>query len=348
MAWIFNRMTGDKGEKMKANRKMKTVLGIGNALVDELIPIEDDALLAEFGLEKGSMTLVDKKKMNAILERTVSLKVTTEKSTGGSVANSIHGLSQLGTPTGYIGKIGHDDYGSFFRSFMEQNNICATLFTGKEDSGKCISLISTDSERTMATYLGAAIELDASDLTVGPFEGYDYFYLEGYLVQNYALVEKAVKLAREATVEIAIDLASFNVVEENRDFLDSLVDDYIDIVFANEEEARAFTGKENPGDALSEIAKRCKIAVVKTGKKGSLIKEGSNLYKIPPIDANAFDTTGAGDLYASGFFYGLTGGFPLGICGKMGSITAGKIVEVIGAKMNEKMWQEARHLIAAL
>ena len=327
-------------------KKMKTVLGIGNALVDELIPLEDDALLQEFDLEKGSMTLVDKEKMNAILERTVSLDVKTERSAGGSVANSIHGLSQLGTPSGYIGKIGADDYGAFFRSFMEQNNICATLFTGKEDSGKCISLISKDSERTMATYLGAAIELDASDLTVEPFKEYDYFYLEGYLVQNYSLVEKAVKLAREAKVEIAIDLASFNVVEANRDFLDSIVGDYIDIVFANEEEARAFTGKENPGDALSEISKRCKIAVVKTGKKGSLISTGNSIHQIPPIDASAVDTTGAGDLYASGFFYGLTSGLPLDICGKMGSITAGKVVEVMGAKMNEEIWNNARQLIS--
>lgn len=332
--------------KMNGKMKPKTVLGIGNALVDELIPIEDDALLTEFGLDKGSMTLVDKKKMNTILERTASFKVATGKSAGGSAANSIHGLSQLGTPAGYIGKIGGDDYGAFFRQFMEQNNICATLFKGSEETGKCVSLISKDSERTMVTYLGAAIELDQSDLTAGPFKEYHYFHLEGYLVQNYALVEKAVKFAREAKSEISVDLASFNVVEENLDFLDSIIDNYIDIIFANEDEAAAFTGKKDPEEALAEIAKRCKIAVVKTGKKGSLIKQGENFYRITPIDARAADTTGAGDLYASGFFYGLTHGLPLDICGKMGSITAGKIVEVIGAKMNEDMWQQARRLIS--
>lgn len=317
---------------------MKTVLGMGNALVDALIRINDDSLLAGFGLEKGSMTLVDKHKSQKILEAVESLDK--QKSSGGSVANTIHGLAKLGTPCGYIGKVGSDDYGSFFRSYMTQNNICTTLFASGEETGKCVALISPDSERTFATFLGAAVELDASDLTIGPFKGYDYFMLEGYLVQNYSLVEKAVKLAKEAGSEIAVDLASFNIVEGNLDFLRDVVEKYIDIVFANEEEARAFTGKEDPGDALEDISGMCKIAVVKIGKQGSLIKEGGLRYKIAPIEANCIDTTGAGDLYASGFFYGLTHGQPVEICGKMGSITSGKIVEVIGAKMDDRKWKE--------
>ena len=171
---------------------MQTVLGMGNALVDALIRIKDDSLLAGFGLEKGSMTLVDKEKSQKILEATASLDK--QKSSGGSTANSIHGMAKLGTPCGYIGKTGNDDYGTFFRSYMTHNNICTTVFTGKEETGKCISLISEDSERTFATFLGAAVELDASDLTLDPFKDYDYFLLEGYLVQNYALVEKSIKL----------------------------------------------------------------------------------------------------------------------------------------------------------
>lgn len=322
---------------------MKTVLGMGNALVDALIRIQDDTLLSHFGLEKGSMTLVDKRKSQEILEATVSLDK--QRSSGGSVANSIHGMSKLGTPCGYIGKAGSDDYGSFFSSYMTQNNICTTLFTGTEETGKCIALISRDSERTFATFLGASIELDAADLTIEPFRGYDYFLLEGYLVQNYALVEKAVKLAKEAGTEIAVDLASFNIVAENLDFLRGVVENYIDIVFANEEEAKAFTGKEDPREALEDIAAVCKIAVVKIGKQGSLIKEGDRLYTIAPIKANCVDTTGAGDLYASGFFYGLTHGQPLEICGKIGSITSGKIVEVIGAKMDDRKWKETIDMI---
>lgn len=325
---------------------MQTVLGMGNALVDALIRIKDDSLLAGFGLEKGSMTLVDKVKSQKILEATASLDK--QRSSGGSVANSIHGMAKLGTPSGYIGKTGDDDYGSFFLSYMTHNNICTKVFTGKEETGKCIALISEDSERTFATFLGAAVELDASDLTLDPFKGYDYFLLEGYLVQNYALVEKSIKLAKEAGSQIAIDLASFNIVKQNLDFLRDIVEKHIDIVFANEEESRAFTGKENPGEALDDISKICRIAVVKIGRQGSLVKEGNRLYEIAPIKAKCVDTTGAGDLYASGFFYGLTHGQTLDICGKIGSITSGKIVEVIGSKMDDRKWSETIDMIRAI
>jgi sugar/nucleoside kinase (ribokinase family) len=327
---------------------MKMVLGIGNALVDILIGLEDDAFLAEVGLEKGSMTLVDRETMNAVLDKAAALKLNMRKSSGGSAANAIHGMAQLGTPAGYIGKIGDDDYGSFFRSYMEQNNICATLFKGEADTGKSIVMVSKDSERTFATYLGAAVELAASDLSGAPFNGYDYFLLEGYLVQDYSLVEKAVELAKKANCEIAVDLASFNIVKENLDFLHSLVENHVDIVFANEEEAKSFTGKENPEEALNDISGKCGIAVVKTGKEGSLIKAGAHQYRVPPIAASCIDTTGAGDLYASGFFYGLTSGHSLDICGKIGSITAGKIIGVVGAKMDADKWDEARGLISEL
>jgi sugar/nucleoside kinase (ribokinase family) len=142
---------------------MKKVVGIGNALVDLIMNLKDDSFLTGFALEKGSMTLIDRQKMNAVLEMGGALNLGLQKASGGSAANTIHGLAQLGVPVGYIGKIGDDDYGAFFRSYMEQGNICATLFKGKADSGKSMILVSPDFERTMATYLGAAIELDASD-----------------------------------------------------------------------------------------------------------------------------------------------------------------------------------------
>ncbi|HLP62131.1 MAG TPA: PfkB family carbohydrate kinase, partial [Candidatus Deferrimicrobium sp.] len=154
---------------------MKKVLGIGNAVVDVLIGLEEDDFIAGFGLAKGSMTLVDQDTMNNILNKAASAKMEMRRSSGGSVANAIHGMSQLGAPVGYIGKTGADEYGAFFRSYMEQNNISATLFQGKQATGKSMVMVSKDSERTMATYLGAAIELDAADLTIEPFKGYDYF-----------------------------------------------------------------------------------------------------------------------------------------------------------------------------
>lgn len=325
---------------------MKKVLGMGNALVDILIRIDDDALLSQLGFPRGSMTLVDKEKSNYILELTKDINKV--KSTGGSVANTINGLARLGAPAGYVGKVGRDEFGDFFNADLVRNKIAANLFKGTQETGKCVSLVSEDSERTMATYLGAAIELNNSDLFIDLFKGYDFFLLEGYLVQNHDLVSRAVELSREAKNEIAVDLSSFNVVEENLDFLKPIVADYIDIVFANEEEARVFTGFEEPEAALHEIAKRSKIAVVKIGAEGSLIKEGQEVYRVPPIKANPIDTTGAGDSYQAGFFYGLSKGYPLDICGRIGSITAGKTVEVMGAKMSEEKWQEAEKLIKEL
>lgn len=327
---------------------MKTVLGIGNALVDILIRLDDDNFLAEFGLERGSMTLVDKQTMYAVLDKAAEVGLDVTRSSGGSVANAIYGMSRLGTPSGYIGKIYNDEHGSFFSSFMEQNNICTTLFTGKEESGRSMVLISKDYERTFATFLGSAVELEAEDLTPAPIKGYHYFLLEGYLVQNYALVEQAVKLAKQEGLKIGIDLASYNIVEANIDFLKSIVKDYVDIVFANEDESRSFTGKDEPRDALDVIAEACEIAVVKIGKDGSLIKSGNEFHRVGAIKADCIDTTGAGDLYASGFFYGLTSGQPLDVCGKMGSIISGKVVEVLGTKMDDARWNKAVEMINAL
>lgn len=326
----------------------KKVLGIGNALVDLLINIDSDTFLNDFNLPKGSMTLINREKMEAILNRIASSRMEMQRASGGSVANTIHGLSQLGGIAGYIGKTGKDDYGSFFCSYMEQNNICATLFNGTVDTGKSIIMVSPDSERTFATYLGAAVELNALDLTQSNYMGYDYFHLEGYLVQNYELVEKALELANNAGCGISIDLASYNIVRENIDFLQRIVEKYVDIVFANEEEARVFTGKNDPESALDSIASLCSIAIVKIGKEGSLIREKDKKFRIAPIKAIPKDTTGAGDLYASGFFYGLTSGQSLDICGKIGSIVSAKIIEVVGAKMGPDRWDEVKRSIGAI
>ncbi len=322
---------------------MKKVLGMGNALVDILVRIKDDSFLSRLGLDKSSMTLIDRERMNLIIGRTKLLK--RQQSSGGSAANTINGLAYLGVLTGYIGKIGNDEFGSFFNYDMNLNEIKTNLFKSIEDTGKCIVLISNDSERTCATYLGAAIELNKSDLSNKLFEGYDYFHIEGYLVQNKELIISALNFAKYNGVEISIDLSSFNIVRKNKTFITDLIKDYVDIVFANEDEARVFTGKDNPEDAIDEIAKNCKIAIVKCGKQGSLVKFNNVKYKIPSMNANTIDTTGAGDLYASGFFYGLINGYPIDICGRMGSVLGAKVVEILGAKMEGKKWNEIKSLI---
>lgn len=321
---------------------MAKVLGMGNALVDIMTALESDKTLDDFSLPKGSMQLVDHNYSNKVNEGTEGLKK--QIASGGSAANTIHGLANMGVETGFVGKVGDDEFGRFFSEDLVKSNIEPKLLKSDTATGKAMALISPDTERTFATFLGAAVELSVDDLKPDQFEGYDYFHIEGYLVQNHALIERAVKLAREKGLKVSIDMASYNVVEENVDFLRKILEKHVDIVFANEEEAKAFTGKE-PKEALDEFAELCEIAVVKIGKNGSLVKSGEEFYPVGIIEAKSNDTTGAGDLYASGFLYGLINGLSLDKCGYIGSILSGKVIEMIGPKINDEKWVEAKEMI---
>lgn len=315
---------------------MKKILGMGNALTDILLQIEHDEVLTELNLPKGSMQLIDADKKSEIMS--VLDFSTAKMATGGSASNTINGITKLGGYGGFVGKIGKDEVGEFFRSDSIQNGVIPHLEYSKNDSGTCSVLVSKDGERTLCTYLGAACELDADDLSPDMFVGYDIFHIEGYLVQNHQLIQTAVKLAKEAGLLVSIDLASYNVVEANLEFLKEMISEYVNIVFANEEEAKAFTGKE-PNEALIHISDHCDIAVVKIGKAGSYVKSGDDSHFIKPFLANCIDTTGAGDLYAAGFLYGIACGLSLDKCGKIGSLVSSNVVEILGAKMSAETWE---------
>ena len=321
---------------------MKKVLGIGNALTDILLQIDNDSALQQLNLPKGSMQLVDEEKQREIsgLLKNKNPKMVT----GGSASNTVNGITRLGGKAGFIGKTGRDEVGDFYTADSLQNGIEPYLAKSDTPSGQCLVLVSEDGERTMCTFLGASAELEAQELKRELFENYDIFHIEGYLVQNHDLIRTAVRLAKEAGLLVSIDLASYNVVAENLDFLKEIVAESVDIVFANEEEARAFTGKE-PLEALNEIAELTAIAVVKVGKEGSYIKSGDAFYRVEVRTSNCIDTTGAGDLYASGFLYGLSHGFPLDVCGKIGALVSGNIVEVVGAKLDDERWENIRREI---
>lgn len=319
---------------------MNQILGIGNALVDIMTLLNDDQLLNEFLLPKGSMQLVDAEKSALIKSGTKDLN--RSLSSGGSAANTIHGLAMLGVNTGFIGSIGKDELGVFFENDMKSAGIKTMLSSRNTVTGTAVAMISPDSERTFATHLGAAVELMAEDLKTDYFDGYDILYLEGYLIFNKQLVVSACKMAKDLNMKIALDLSSYNVVELKLADFHEIVNDYIDIVFANEEEAKAFTGK-SPAEALNLISDMCEVAVVKTGSEGSIIKRGDNLIKVKAHEVNCKDTTGAGDLYAAGFLYGYLTGLDIEKCGRIGSLVAGKVVENIGAKISTDGWEKIRH-----
>ncbi len=318
---------------------MTKVIGLGNALVDIMTQLKSDDTLHELDFPKGSMQLVDDMTSKNIESITKGLNKS--MSAGGSAANTINGLANLGVPASFIGKVGEDELGEFFGNDQKESGIEPQLLIGQASSGRAIGLISPDSERTFATYLGAAIELSTEDLNRELFEGYQILHIEGYLVQNHDLVRKAVQLAKACHLKVSIDLASFNVVEENKNFLTEIITEYVDIVFANEEEAKSFTN-QNPEEALNTIAELCEIAIVKLGKQGSLVKQGNDSFKVGIIQANSIDTTGAGDLYASGFLYGLINKLPLIKCGEIGAILSGHVIEVIGSKMDYTRWEKIK------
>lgn len=324
---------------------MKKILGMGNALTDILLQIDNDEVLFSLNLLKGGMQLINTERSQEINDAVSNYSKI--MATGGSASNTINGITRLGMNGGFVGKIGKDDIGLFFTNDSVNNGVQPHLLLSETPSGRCTVLVTPDSERTLCTYLGAACELLASDLKPEMFRGYDIFHIEGYLVQNHDLIRTAVRLAKQEGLKVSVDLASYNVVEENLDFLLEIVHEYVDIVFANEEEARAFTGKE-PEEALNVIAEHCEIAIVKVGKDGSFIKSGDTIVQVEPRLANCIDTTGAGDLYASGFLFGLANNYSLEVCGKIGSLISGNVVEVLGAKMTDEVWESIQEEIRGI
>ncbi|PLX18021.1 MAG: adenosine kinase [Salinivirgaceae bacterium] len=324
---------------------MNKVLGMGNALVDMLVQIPNDDLLNEINFPKGSMQLVDIAQSDAVMLKINNLPI--QQLSGGSAGNTIHGIAALGGETGFIGKVGEDELGAFYHEDLKNAGIQSIFIKSKNATGKAIAMITPDSERTFATHLGAAVELSAEDLIPEMFEGYAVFHIEGYLVQNHALLQRAVELAKEAGAMVSIDLASFNVVEDNYDFLWDIVKGYVDIVFANEEESKSFTGKE-PREALDQIAEHAQIAVVKIGKKGAYIKKDGVVTHVDATEAKAIDTTGAGDLFASGFLFGLVNGWSMEKAGKAGAIMAGKVIEKIGGRLSVEEILKVKSAINAL
>jgi sugar/nucleoside kinase (ribokinase family) len=258
-------------------------------------------------------------------------------------------MARLGATTGFIGKVGHDETGDFFETALVNLAVKPSIFRGTEPSGRCVALVSPDGERTMATFLGAGLVMTAAEITPALFEGFDCLYIEGYLVQNHELILHAARTAKAAGLKVAIDLASFNVVEENLEFLRTLVCDYIDILFANEQEAAAFTGEAEPLNALQAISGICELVVVKIGMRGALIKQGAEVVHVGIMEAaRRIDTTGAGDFYAAGFMYGLGRGLSLRQCGTIGAIVAGKVIEVVGTTFGEEQWSDIARLVESV
>ncbi len=316
------------------------LLGLGSALLDELAHVPEAFLRTVSGL-KGGTELVDRAGMEELVGR---LPGQAQMAPGGSAANTIVGAARFGVPSAMIAKIGADDAGSFYRRAMAEAGIDTRAFktAPAEPTGCCLSLITPDSQRTMRTYLGAAMTLAPEELTAADFAGCTHFHIEGYVLFNRALMIRALDLAKAAGLKIGLDLAAPEVVKASMDILPDLLRDYVTVVFANEDEASAFAGGRGEQAGLDELSKLVPIACVKLGKRGALIRSGGETVAVAAHLVQAIDSTGAGDLWASGFYHGWLNGVSWAKCGDFGARASSAVVQVTGAVIPEPVWSRLR------
>ncbi len=321
------------------------VLSAGSAILDILMNVEESFVSGIDG-EKGGMELVDSAAIDAMISEAGAETV---KAPGGSAANTINGLAKLGMATSLLGKIGKDEDGEFYKSSYEANGGDISNFRYSDAyTGRCLCLVTPDSERTMRTDLGAAMTMSPSDWDIDSFKGCTHVHIEGYMLFNKPLTDHVVALAKEAGCTISLDLASFEVVNVVKDMLPALLTDYVDIVFANEDEAKAFTGFDEPVKALDALSQYCDTAVVKVGKDGAFLHSEGKMAKVWANVVEAVDTTGAGDLWQAGFLYGFLQGKSLVTCGEYGSVLGAEVVQVMGATIPEERWTVIRQELAKI
>lgn len=309
------------------------VVGIGNAIVD-VIAHADEAFLSRRGLVKGTTRLIDAVEADRLY---AEMGPGVEMS-GGSVANSMAGIAALGGRAGYIGLIRDDQLGGVFRHDITAVGVTYRMNakTAGPSTARCLVLVTPDAQRTMNTYLGACVELGPEDLDRALIESASVLYLEGYLFdppRAKAALRKAAEIAHAAGRKVSLSLSDPFCVERHRAEFRTLISDHVDILFANEIELSSLFEAGDPEVAARGMAAYCDIVVLTRSAKGSLVVAGADIYEIPPAPvAKVVDTTGAGDLYASGFLFGLTRGKPLDACGRLGSLCAAEIISHIGAR----------------
>ena len=325
---------------------MSKIIGIGNALVDVTVHLDDEHDLGRLRLEKGSMTLIDSAAWMQLNEHICNER--RQMSSGGSAANTILALALIGDEVGLMGCVGQDEMGDFLAEQTRQRGIDAHLIRiPQERTGVATVFITPDGERTFATHLGASAMMDVDLLPTNAFDGYDILHVEGYLVQNHPLTEHVLRAAKAAGLRVSYDLASFNVVRDDHDFVRHVVEEYVDIVFANRDEASAFSRQNDPEVALSELADMTNTAIVKLGNEGAIaMRIGSDGTRhkarvLSHSEVTAADSTGAGDFFAAGFLHGVIHGCDLNCCLELGNCLAEEVIQVTGTRVTAQQLRRA-------
>ena len=314
------------------------ILGVGGALVDAVLPVDDAFLAAHVPGEKGGMESVTR----ADQDRWIAASGNTPaRATGGAAGNTIACLAHLGMKTAHLSKVGVDDDADFYCQKLQERHTEA-LFTihAESGTGRCLSMVTPDSERTMRTSLGASARITPEEVAAVDFSRFSLVYIEGYQLFNPGIVQETLKQAKASGCQTAMDLASFEVMKIFREEVLPMIASDLDMVFANQEEAAVLTG---PGKSAAEMAlelgKLCHVAVVKRGAAGACIVRDGVLTEIAIDPVKALDTTAAGDSWAAGYLYGYCKGLDDARCGRIGSIVSAEVVQVFGSELSPDCWE---------
>ena len=321
--------------------KKYDIYGIGNALVDTEYEV-DDAFISKAGVGKGLMTLIDsdeRKRLLNLLE--VEHEHRAIKQTGGgSAANTMVAAAQLGANSFYSCKVASDETGDFFMSDLKIAGVDTNLDAGREEgiTGKCISMVTPDAERTMTTNLGISETLSPNELNREALRNSTYLYIEGYLVTSptaFEAVKETIDIAKEAGVQVSLTLSDPAMVENFKASFDALAELGIDLIFCNEDEARLWTAASNRGEAMARLKTVCGKVVMTCSKEGALVFDGNEETMSVGVPTKAVDTTGAGDIFAGTFLFGLTHGMSFPACADLANKAASLLVSSFGARADQ-------------
>lgn len=316
--------------------KKYNVYGLGNALVDMEFQV-DTEILKELNINKGVMTLVDEAQQNSIMSK--FQKLPCKKSSGGSAANTVVAVSQLGGQSFYSCKVAEDEIGSFYLKDLEKCGVAHNWQNGCQErgiTGKCLVMVTPDADRTMSTFLGISSTLSEEEIVEEALVDSEYLYLEGYLVSSptaKAAGLKARDIARSEGVKTAFSLSDPTMTQFFRKDLEEVIGSGLDLIFSNEVEALSLAQTSDLNQAIAHLQTLAKTFAITLGAKGSLIFDGEKIIEIAPLPVQAVDTVGAGDIYAGALLYGITHGMSYTEAGNLASRAAGLIVSSFGPRL---------------
>jgi sugar/nucleoside kinase (ribokinase family) len=327
------------------------VYGIGNALCDIEYKVSDQ-ILAEAKVDKGLMTLIDDERLNKLL-RSLENHKHDSIICGGSAANTMMAISQLGGKAYYACRVNNDDEGQFYLNDLMTHNISTfynpkTLPSTDMKTGRCLVLITPDAERSMNTYLGITATLSEAEVSEEAIKNSEYIYVEGYLVASptgHAAALKAIDIARKNNVKVALTMSDPNMVKFFPKQMEELIGSGVDLLFCNAEEARTYADDLDLGKVREKIKEKAKTFAITLGKNGSMVYDGEIYIDIEPHQVDAIDSNGAGDMFAGCFLYGITNGHTMAGSAQLASYASSKLVTQFGPRLRSEQMTEVKNKI---